>query len=868
MRCHRAQTLMVRQVRELLPPREREWLEHHRRQCDRCRQESEELNGYAALLSASRRPATPSAPPSGAALIRRAEARSQAGLLGGLVTPSTRSWALPAAGALAAAGVGYVSFTARSPEQRAEALLPKPGAKIPPKPGPERTRPNRLVRQDPPWPAAAVRSPHPVATAPVPDEEYLDGRDPHLVAEWMAGRPEDSELLAWLQHRLPQVQDDFVQVPFPLFAAADPKSPAVGEAIRKYEEEAKVVDARLFKKVTLRLKGSSLEELCQELGKQLGVRFAASRGVQDDKATVLVKDRPTRDVMREVARLFGYVWSRSGEEGKYRYELVQDLRSQLAEQEMRDRDLRAALVALDEQMQAYQSVLGLTPEQIEARRAKSNGPEQDRLARVSGPQWAGMQAYHRLTPAERAGLIGGTPLRFGGSQADMNHRLPEEWSTLLSPFFARTQFSPPGMPQPSFSVAGFDVKLHVNRTELGQLTLETETMALLQGQGVPPVIGIPGVLATASSPSVAKPDNAARNAALQKDPLFQRTLSLRPELSCRTQKAAEEARKHGETQPTPQAEVLRYAQTGLAMTPAKYARLNQNRAPHVTSADVWEALHEQTGLPIVADYYSRTYPQSAVTAHGSLFEVLGKVGDELRVRWKKDGDFLLCRSTSYFWDRQKEVPNRLLLRCVADRERPGGLPVGDLLELAQLSDEQLDSEVVGNVVTHCWNVTEWDLLQKPGGWLSARPWARLIGSLPPGQVNEVFSADGVPVHNLTPESRRAVLALMERFPVGDLSPSSVAAWKLRADYAPAGSYVWGPAVGPQRNPMELDRLPLIAAATAAEALEKAHRIDPAASPEEITKTDGIFYLTLVLPDGRSQRVAGERPMRVQVYQSP
>ena len=867
MRCHRAQTLMVRQVRELLPPREREWLERHRRQCERCRQEGEELGGYATLLTASRRPATAttsSTPPSAATLIRRAEARSQSGLLGGLGLPHPRRWALPAAGALAAAaGIGYVVSTTRPPLQHAEAVRPQPG----PTTTPKHSAPKPPVqRRLAPLPIADTRLPRPIPTStavPIPDEEYLDGRDPHLVAEWMAGRQEDPELLTWLQRRLPTMQDDFVQVPFPRFAAADPKSPAVGEAIRKYEEEAKVVDPRLFKKVTLHLKGASLEDLCAELGKQLGVRFAASRGVQDDKATVLVKDRPARDVLREVARLFGYIWSRSGEEGKYRYELVQDLRSQLAEQEMRDRDLRAALVALDEQMQGYQSVLGLTPEQIEARRAKSNGPEQERLARVSGPQWAGMQAYLRLTPAERAGLVHGTPLRFGGSQADANHRLPEEWSTLLSPFF-----SPSGTRQPSFSVAGLEVKLQINRSELGQLTLETEAMALLQGQGVPPVIGIPGVLATASSPSVAKPNNAARNAALQKDPLFQRLVSLRPETSCRTQKAAEEASKRGEPQPAPQAELLRYAQAGLAMTPEKYARLNQNRAPHVTSADLWEAVHEQTGLPVVADYYSLAYPQSAVTARGSLFEVLGKVGDELRVRWKKDGDFLLCRSTSYFWDRQKEVPNRLLLRCVADRERPGGLPLGDLLELAQLSDDQLDSETVGNVVTHCWNVPEWDLLQKPGGWLSARPWARLIGSLPPGQVNEVFSAEGVPVRSLTPESRRAVVALMERFPVADLAPNSVAAWKLRADYAPAGSYVWGPAVGPQRNPLELDRLPLVTAATAAEALQKAHRIDPAASPEEIMKTEGVFYITLVLPDGRSQRVAGERPMRVQVNPSP
>src|SRR5713226_5327772 len=101
-------------------------------------------------------------------------------------------------------------------------------------------------------------------------------------------------------------------------------------------------DPRLLGKVTLQEKGVGLSDFCAELQAQTGVELSASRAVADEKVTVFVKERAAREVMREVARLLGFFWLRSGREGKYRYELDQDLRSQLAEEELRNRDLDAA----------------------------------------------------------------------------------------------------------------------------------------------------------------------------------------------------------------------------------------------------------------------------------------------------------------------------------------------------------------------------------------------------------------------------------------------------------------------------------------------------------------------------------------------
>src|SRR5205814_53346 len=129
--------------------------------------------------------------------------------------------------------------------------------------------------------------------------------------------------------------------------------------------------------VTLQLKGASLEEVCQELERKTGVRMTAARGVADEKATIFVKDRRARDVLREIARLFGYQWRRSGEEGAYRYQLAQDLRSQLAEEDLRNQDLHAAALALDQAMQENEALAGLSPEELNARAAQAAAPERD-----------------------------------------------------------------------------------------------------------------------------------------------------------------------------------------------------------------------------------------------------------------------------------------------------------------------------------------------------------------------------------------------------------------------------------------------------------------------------------------------------------
>jgi hypothetical protein len=118
---------------------------------------------------------------------------------------------------------------------------------------------------------------------------------------------------------------------------------AVGAAaLMLPEAEKEVVDSRLTQKVTCAFKATALSDLCEKLKADTGIPVTAGPSVADEKVTLFCEKLPPREVMRQLSRPFGYTWLRSGKSGAYRYELVQELRSQLLEEELRNRDRHAA----------------------------------------------------------------------------------------------------------------------------------------------------------------------------------------------------------------------------------------------------------------------------------------------------------------------------------------------------------------------------------------------------------------------------------------------------------------------------------------------------------------------------------------------
>src|SRR5207244_3999232 len=116
--------------------------------------------------------------------------------------------------------------------------------------------------------------------------------------------------------------------------------------------------------------------------------------------------------MRQLSRPFGYTWLRSGAPGKYRYELVQDLRSQLLEEELRNRDRNAAFIALEQEIQRYRPYLELSPDDALVRARTAPADEKPLLEKIGRSGWGAIQIYFRLTPQQQTALRDGQELHF------------------------------------------------------------------------------------------------------------------------------------------------------------------------------------------------------------------------------------------------------------------------------------------------------------------------------------------------------------------------------------------------------------------------------------------------------------------------
>ena len=214
---------------------------------------------------------------------------------------------------------------------------------------------------------------------------------------------------------------------------------AVGAAgLMLPEAEKEIVDSRLTQKVTCAFKGTALSDLCEKLKTDTGIHMSAGPSVADEKVTLLCQKLPLREVMRQLSRPLGYTWLRSGTPGKYRYELAQDLRSQLLEEELRNRDRNAALLALQQDLDRYRPYLDLTPDEI-VERAKTAPPEEKKLLENLGGGdlrsslgWGPIQMYFRLKPEQMAALRAGEELRFQ-EDPKPGGTAPQGWSMPLPP---------------------------------------------------------------------------------------------------------------------------------------------------------------------------------------------------------------------------------------------------------------------------------------------------------------------------------------------------------------------------------------------------------------------------------------------------
>jgi hypothetical protein len=576
-----------------------------------------------------------------------------------------------------------------------------------------------------------------------------------------------------------RVQDDFVRIPFPRLVDASGRQTVA--AVECYRREAAMADPRLAHEVTVQQKATALSDLCDRLRADTGIQLAAGPSVADEKVTIFCEKLPLRDVMRQLARPFGYTWLRTGKAAEYKYELVQDLRSQLLEEELRNRDHNEALLALDREMERYRKYLGLSPDEARARAQTASPTEKKLLETLANYRWGPVQMYFRLSPRDLAALRSGQKLTFSGAPTAGEQPLPQNMAQGIlrswrdqrvmrneegSYAWAPDPADPRGLPLTEVPEARAMVSMWISQGELGQF-------ALLGGSGF--LIAQPELsertgktmssmsmdaCAVGRSPAVVKPDNGAANAKLAGDPSLRARVTVRPEPSCR---------------PAPEPRAI----AGLASE------------LRVTSADVLEALHRATGRPIVADYFTRLYnPEAVALPNQPLFEALNELADTMRLRWSKDREWLRFRSTSYYDDRLKEVPNRLLARWAAARREHGALTLDDLVEVAQLSDAQLDGLDMAEGARDCWGLAEWLLAWR------MRQDLRFLAAFTPAQRQMATSATGIAFTRMSLAQQQRFISVALGSQPGQLqSLEELAGAALYVEYTQPEGFQWQMAAG-------------------------------------------------------------------------
>lgn len=468
-------------------------------------------------------------------------------------------------------------------------------------------------------------------------------------------------------------------------------------------------DPRLAARVTLKLKKSPLSRVTAELSQATGATLRTAADMADEPAVVWVTDQPAREVMRQVAALFGCRWARSGKRGEYRYELYQDLNARRQEETLRQQDRRRAVEALQANLR----------KRLEMFRERPN-PSNELDVRIA----------LGLTPAHWAALAGGQTLYFSTRRQPGAFPLP---SALAGEILRVQQPSQGGGAADPPTAEAVLVRLWLSTTS-SEASLQLDR-TILSGSSAGTQGGLVGN-AFSRPPGVAEPPSPEQEAAWRQDPVLgsRRPFRVDP----------------------------RTAASGRRPPPGGRLFLHLH--------EILPEIAETYGLDVVADayraqYYGRQPPTDP--AEMALWEVLLRhvagVSD-----WTRDGTFFRVRSRAWYHDRLAEIPEHVIRHWSARLRGQPRLPLEDAVVLVQtLHDEQLPH--FGSMLEDEGIY----LQGSRGTWFLAedhREILRAYGSLPARQQQHLRSGGELADADMPPAAHRWLFAALEKVQRSQATP--------------------------------------------------------------------------------------------------
>jgi hypothetical protein len=455
-----------------------------------------------------------------------------------------------------------------------------------------------------------------------------------------------------------------------------------------------------------------LGELVARIAAETGVSLRASREVADEPVALVIRDIPARELLEGFADLLDYRWSRRGREGAWRYEIWQDLAARRREAALRDarrkaveerfreklRDFSAAaalsdteILALQERVEQHQRELAGLPEE-EQLRPRPLRMEHDlrlysaahhlrwpipkllarMLAALPPEQWEQLWRQERLvfSPEPQAGelrlpeaiaraLRAASPaivvpgVRFRGGDPDAERILREQDEERKKGWTAAT---------------GHRVLLHLSGDTFrshGSLSLTARAESFSgeheRGSAFDRRVSATSLQITVEAVEAQREgeSTAERWAASAKDPVVGAVKPFKPKPESLVKL------------PGPQ-----------NLTSIRFPRLLPDLA-------------RTYGVQFLSDAYWLDWPRLILGVlpyePAPLYRLLDSLTAGVQ-RWERQGDQILLRSRTWFFDRPREIPLRHVRRWREQIESHGALPLEEYLAIArELTDGQLET---------------------------------------------------------------------------------------------------------------------------------------------------------------------------------
>lgn len=475
----------------------------------------------------------------------------------------------------------------------------------------------------------------------------------------------------------------------------------------------------LDKTITLSLRAASLREVLDKVQAQTGVRLRPERDIAEDKATIWVKEKPAREVLRALARCFNLCWVES-EVGSSRFlRLFMDRDSDADLRRREYDDYQAIVDQFDKELKANADVIRSNQDfRPPADATGISRDEYDRLLRRSrAATWSEYAAatlqFLALSESQRKDLMAGKHVMVSGSAIaeEALKRKPDLTSIdfwierSLGGYLLRC------CPQP-FIPTSIMLATAVFDDSRYEKTIQAANDKLLKDTALDREVQLPGRKDGAPSP-ISVPTPPAVNARGDQQ--------VSGKVTDASQYILPGVLRPGE---------------GSGATPA-------------TMSDGLLAITEAAEVPIIAQYLSE-YAGAADLAPGlhAPVKINARIS-ELCLRHQftveRDADFLLAKSLLWHRLRSREVPEEKIKRW---QRIVTGLPAPTLeaaVEMGSLSWGQ-----VRGVIN---NSRYWFGIPDPSYLARCEYVLKLYASLTPNQQGALRQGTEIPVSTLKPEQQ-------------------------------------------------------------------------------------------------------------------